>query len=100
MSHWVHCYRIARDDSAILVRVLWLSYEAFITRPQLELAKLVQFLGLPAYSGWEFTVRDDNAKYFDLWRTQYFAETDRTIEQLPPERQGPPDEGARTPGTG
>jgi hypothetical protein len=87
ISHWVHCYRIARDDASRVDRVLWISYEAFVTRPREELARLVQFLGLPAHSDWTLAPRNDNAMYFDLWHTHYFAEGDRAIEQVPPERK-------------
>jgi hypothetical protein len=87
ISHWVHCYRIARSDAALLDRTLWLSYEAFVRRPQEELARLVQFLGLPPRSDWSLALRDDNEAYFELWRTRFFAESDRSIEQIPPERR-------------
>lgn len=42
---------------------------------------------LPDHPGRIFDPRDDNEKYFKLWRTKYFAETERAIEQAPPERK-------------
>ncbi len=87
ISHWVHCHRIARSDAALLDRAMWLSYEAFIRRPHEELARVVQFLGLSSDTNWPLDLRDDNEKYFELWRTRFFAEADRSIEQIPPERK-------------
>lgn len=87
ISHWVHCYRIARADAAMVDRSLWVSYEAFVTRPQDELARVVQFLGLPAHANNLLALRNDNEKYFELWRTRFFAEPDRSIEQIAPERK-------------
>ena len=82
----MHCYAIARDDAIKVERVLWVSYEAFVARPHQELTRIVQFLGLQVRTGWTAAPRDDNAKYFDLWCSRYFPESDRAIEQLPPER--------------
>jgi len=87
IAHWVHCYGMAREDAAHIDRTLWLSYEAFVARPEEELARLLAFLGLSAHADWNLDLRDDNARYFEAWRTRYFAEADRAIEQIPPERE-------------
>jgi hypothetical protein len=87
IAHWVHCYRIARADAALLRRTLWISYEAFVARPNEELARLLQFLALPDKAQWDLALRNDNTRYFELWKSRYFVETDRSIEQIPPERK-------------
>lgn len=87
ISHWVHCHRIARADTAVVDRVLWVSYEAFVASPRQELARIVQFLALPQHADWTLGPRNDNSKYFELWRSRYFPEADRTIEQIAPERK-------------
>jgi len=86
ISHWVHCHKIAREDALIVKRVLWVSYEAFVADPPSELARMTEFLDLGAHGNWNLTVKDENAKYFELWRTRYFGDADRKIKQLPPER--------------
>jgi hypothetical protein len=87
LSHWVHCYRLARSDAALLDRVVWVSYEAFVADPAGQLARLEQFLGLDTYSDWAPSTRNVNDKYFSLWREQYCGDFDRSIEQPPPERK-------------
>lgn len=86
LYHWVHCYRITRTDAALIDRTLWLSYEAFVADPVRQLVRLSQFLELPSYSGWNPRVRNQNTDYFEMWRTRYFGDPDRAIEQEPPER--------------
>ena len=86
ISHWVHCYRIARADGAFVSHVHWVSYEQFIADPDAELSCISGFLGLETFSDWNLRLRDENAAYFDLWRTCYLGDTERAIEQLPPER--------------
>lgn len=84
LSHWAHCYRIAREDAARLERVIWLSYEAFVANPQQELARLGRFLDLPLSSEWTMpAVQNQNGPYFDLWRRQYYGDASRRIEQKP-----------------
>jgi hypothetical protein len=87
IAHWIHCYGIAQADAAVMNRVLWLSYEDFVANPQLELTRVLRFLNLPERSDSSLTPRDDNPKYFDLWRSRYFPEADRTIEQIAPKRE-------------
>jgi hypothetical protein len=85
-SHWVHCYRIARADTAFLERVLWLSYEAFVSQPERELARISDFLGIAYVDPGKMDLRDENGKYFHEWRTRYLGDTMRAIPQVPPER--------------
>lgn len=86
LHHWVHCYRVARADAERIDRKLWISYEAFVAEPLGQLERISRFLGLAPYSGWHPQLRNQNADYFRLWRTQYFGDTDRSMEQQPPER--------------
>jgi hypothetical protein len=87
LVHWVHCYQLARNDAAQVDRAIWLSYEAFVTEPQKQLARLADFLGLPPSEGWTVPpLQNQNVDYFDLWRTQYYGDSQRAIEQNPPEQ--------------
>jgi hypothetical protein len=85
LSHWVHCYRIARSDALRLHHVAWTSYEAFVADPEGERNRLLAFAGLPPCKGLTSSVRNENQKYFDQWRQMYFADGDRAIAQAPPE---------------
>lgn len=87
ISHWVHCYGLAREDAKSLRRVLWVSYEGFVADPAGQLARMGEFLQLSAQPGWTARVANENEKYFALWRTRYMGDSDRAIEQLPPERE-------------
>jgi hypothetical protein len=87
IAHWVHCYRTARSDSAFLPRCLWVTYEDLVRDPRQMLARIWQFAGLDAEEPATLELRDDNAKYFDLWRTQFLGDTERRIEQVPPEHE-------------
>jgi hypothetical protein len=87
LSHWVHCYRIARSDTALLPNVTWTSYEAFVGDPEGERSRLLRFAGLKATGGLPEAVRNENGKYFDQWRTRYFGDGDRAILQVPPEHK-------------
>jgi hypothetical protein len=87
IAHWLHCHRIARADSAALGRTLWVSYEDFVKAPEAELARMWRFLGLKPEPKGHADVRDENAKYFELWRTRFLGDLDRNIEQLPPEQR-------------
>lgn len=84
-SHWVHCYRIAREDAAYLPHVIWASYEAFMARPEEELNRLLQFAGLDPEPGLAPAVKSENGKYFRPWRELYFGDGERAIAQKPPE---------------
>lgn len=86
ISHWVHCYSLAREDAQHLTRVLWVSYESFVADPERELGRIAHFLRLAPHSGWPPQVSNENEKYLALWRTHYCGDLDRRIEQLPPER--------------
>jgi hypothetical protein len=90
LSHWVHCYRIARADAAQLPNVIWTSYEAFVTHPAEELDRLLQFAGLPPQPGIAPATSSENGKYFRQWRDQYFGDGDRAIAQKPPEHYRSP----------
>lgn len=84
LSHWVHCYRIARDDAASLPHVIWTSYEAFVARPEQELNRLLQFAGLEPVPGIAPALKSENEKYFQQWRERYFGDGQRAIAQKPP----------------
>jgi hypothetical protein len=84
LSHWAHCYGIARADAALLPRVLWTSYEAFVANPRAELDRMLNFLGLAA-DGEPLSLNNENGKYFSLWKEHYYGDGDRAIEQEPPE---------------
>jgi hypothetical protein len=84
LCHWMHCYRIARADAELLPRVLWTSYEAFVKDPRAELDRMLGFLGLVPDAE-PLSLSDENAKYFTIWKEQYYGDGDRTIEQEPPE---------------
>jgi hypothetical protein len=90
LSHWVHCYRIARSDAARLPHVIWTSYEAFVARPEEELNRLLQFAGLEPEPGIAPVVTSENGKYFAQWHAQYFGDGDRAIAQKPPEHYRSP----------
>jgi hypothetical protein len=85
LSHWVHCYRIARSDALRLRSVIWTSYEAFIADPEGERNRLLAFAGLGPCTGLSSAVRNENGKYFAQWRQMYFGDGDRAIAQLLPE---------------
>jgi hypothetical protein len=87
LSHWVHCYTIARDDAKAIRHVMWMSYEGFVTEPARELERIAAFLEIPPEPGWAPHVVNENEKYFALWRTRYMGDSDRAIEQLPPGRE-------------
>jgi hypothetical protein len=84
LSHWVHCYRIARDDAASLPHVIWTSYEAFVARPEQELNRLLQFAGLEPAPSIASALQSENEKYFRQWRELYFGDGERAIAQKPP----------------
>jgi hypothetical protein len=84
LCHWMHCYDLAKRDSASVERVLWISYEGLVADPRRELARIARFVGLSPYGDWSARFRDDNAKYFKRWRTHYFGDANREIEQLAP----------------
>ena len=86
LSHWVHCYRIAREDAKAVERILWISYEGFVADPARQLARIAAFLELSPFVDSTLRVKDENEKYFQLWQTQYLGDSDRSIAQLPPER--------------
>jgi sulfotransferase family protein len=86
LSHWLHCHRIARADGEG-GRVLWVSYEGFVRDTVSELARMWRFLSLEPQAGSDADVRDENAKYFEMWNTRFLGDMDRTIEQLPSERR-------------
>jgi len=85
LSHWIHCHRIARSDATHLRNVIWTSYEAFVTYPEAERNRLLAFAGLPALPK-PSHIRNDNRKYFSQWQEMFFADGDRAITQVPPER--------------
>ena len=87
LSHWVHCCRLAKGDSALVNRVLWVSYERFVADPRDELARIRRFLELPLFSDWSTPAHDSNSKYFDLWTTHYLGDLNRAIEQIEPEQE-------------
>jgi hypothetical protein len=87
LSHWVHCYRMARSDALRLPSVIWTSYEAFVADPEGERNRLLAFAGLPPCAGLSSPVRNENEKYFAQWRARYFGDGDRAIAQVPPEHQ-------------
>jgi len=87
IAHWVHCYTIARDDAKALQHVLWVSYEGFVANPAGQLARMAAFLQIPPQPGWTAQIANENEKYFALWRARYMGDSDRAIEQLPPEHE-------------
>ena len=90
LSHWVHCYAIARADTARLDNVIWTSYERFAADPGGERGRLLSFIGLPPCEGVFEQVTSENEKYFQQWRERYFADGDRAIAQVPPEQYRSP----------
>lgn len=87
LSHWVHCCRLAKGDSALVNRVLWVSYERFVVDPGGELARITRFVELPLFGDWSTPALDNNSKYFDLWTTHYLGDLNRAIEQIEPEQE-------------
>jgi hypothetical protein len=87
LTHWVHCYRIAKRDSALVKRVLWMSYEGFVADPQREMARVARFVELSPYPVRTTKLRDDNPKYFQHWRTHCLGDANRGIEQIAPEQK-------------
>lgn len=90
LSHWVHCYRLARSDAGMLRHVVWTSYEAFMADPEGERNRLLAFAGLTPWPGPLPTVRDENQKYFSRWRDMFFGDGDRAIAQASPEHYRDP----------
>jgi hypothetical protein len=65
--HWVHVHKLFRGDEPHLRNVLVVKYEDFTRAPQAALDSVYSRLGLPSHPlGLE--VRDENSKYFRLWR--------------------------------
>jgi hypothetical protein len=89
LTHWVHCYTIARDDAKTIPRLLWVSYEGFVADPAGQLARLTQFLQLPPHprSTGAPRLANENEKYFAAWQTHFLGDNDRAIEQVAPERE-------------
>jgi hypothetical protein len=87
LSHWAHCYAIAAEDAKHLDRVLWVSYERFVADPGEQLTRMARFLGLPPDPNCRLQLANENERYFALWRTHFFAESNREIEQIAPERR-------------
>ena len=85
LQHWVHCYRIAREDTPHIERVLWVSYEGFVAEPERELTRMAEFVGLSPVPGWSLQLQNHNLEYFALWRTQFLGDTERSIEQTRPD---------------
>jgi len=90
LSHWVHCYGIARADAARLDRVIWTSYEAFVANPEAERNRLLAFIGLAPCAAISEQIASENAKYFARWRELYFGDGDRAIAQVAPEHYRSP----------
>ena len=90
LSHWVHCYRMAKSDAGKLPHVIWTSYEAFVADPEAERGRLFAFAGLPHCPHSSLSIRNDNQKYFSQWREMFIGDGDRAIAQLPPERRRSP----------
>ena len=90
LSHWVHCYRLARSDAGKLRHVIWTSYEAFMANPEAERNRLLAFAGLPPCTGLSSVVREENRKYFSQWRDLFLGDGDRAIVQVPPEHHRHP----------
>ncbi|HSZ75262.1 MAG TPA: sulfotransferase [Rhizomicrobium sp.] len=88
LTHWVHCYRIARADAAQLPYVKWVSYEAFTANPRQELDHLYDFVGLPSHDVSGIAIKNENEKYFDLWKQKYLGDSERAIVQKPPKELG------------
>ena len=86
LAHWERCYSIAYADAQLIERVLWVSYENFVANPSDELARMAAFLGLSPDPNCRPEVRNENERYFEMWRTRFFAEQVRKIEQIAPER--------------
>jgi hypothetical protein len=87
LSHWVHCYRIARSDAAHLSNVIWTSYEAFVADPESERNRILRFAGLEPCATLPEPVRNENDKYFAQWQARYVGDGDRAILQVPPEHK-------------
>ena len=85
LCHWVHCYRIAKADAALLPRTLWVSYESFVKNPKAELDRMLGFLELAPYAGEPIALTNENRKYFSAWQESYYGDGERAIEQAPPE---------------
>ena len=85
LNHWVHCYRIARADAALLPRTLWVSYESFVKNPRAELDRMLSFLELPPYRGEPILLANENRKYFAQWKDRYYGDGNRAIDQKAPE---------------
>jgi Sulfotransferase family len=85
LYHWVHCYRIARSDAAMVPRTLWVSYEGFVKNPAAELDRMLGFLELPPFAGEPISLTDENGKYFTVWKERHYGDGERAIEQVAPE---------------
>jgi hypothetical protein len=84
LSHWVHCYRIARADAARLPRIIWVSYDGFVRNPEAELDRMLNFLGLTPHGTEPLSLKNENEKYFAAWRERYYGDGGRAIEQKAP----------------
>jgi hypothetical protein len=85
LYHWVHCYRIARMDAAVLPRTLWVSYESFVKNPGAELDRMLDFLELSPHPGEPTSLANENGKYFAQWKDRFYGDGNRAIEQAAPE---------------
>jgi Sulfotransferase family len=84
ISHWQHCYTLARQDCDHLSAALWVSYEAFVADPAKSLERIARFLAL---SGWNAPLpatSDQNAAYFALWQSQWAGDQDRRVPLILP----------------
>lgn len=71
LRHWLACHETMADDLPFLRRATVVRYEDLIADPASELARLLEFVGVPPRRA-ELEVRDDiNESYFASWERRH-----------------------------
>lgn len=79
LTHWVHCYRIARADTPHIKHKLWTSYEEFVADPMRAMTRACAFMELPPTFQPPAVAGNQNRRYFELWNKLYLGDTDRAL---------------------
>lgn len=68
LRHWLTCHRLARADARAVEHLMVIRYEDLIERPQAELDRLHEFLGLSHFEP-RLAIRSEvNDRYLERWR--------------------------------
>jgi hypothetical protein len=79
MRHWVQCHDLWEGDRPHLRRVMTLRYEDLVAQPDVALARVCRFLGLPPIRCDIPVLTNTNDKYFQMWREWATRSEDRIL---------------------